>query len=309
MNTIVNTKNLTKEEWLKYRTQGIGGSDVSVIAGINPFKSVYTLWLEKTGQIEPDETENNYTHFGTLLEPVIRKEFIKRTGLKVRQKCMLLQSEEYPFMYANLDGVINEGGEMAIFEAKTASEYKQDVWEKEVPAAYILQIQHYMAVTEAKRTYIAALVGGNKFYWHEVKRDEEMIEKIVAMEKYFWEVYVLGGTEPAPDGSESTTKYFNEKFNKSDGETIELPEEVIHICEEYERISEQIKILENEKNATGNKIKSYMKEAEIGIAGDRKILWQSISKSSLDTKRLKTEKPDIYENYLQQSRYRRLSVA
>ena len=163
MNTIINTKNLTKEEWLKYRTQGIGGSDVSVIAGINPFKSAYALWLEKTGQIELEETENNYTHFGTLLEPIIRKEFTMCTGLKVRQKHMLLQSEEYPFMYANLDGVINEDGEMAIFEAKTASEYKHEIWENEVPAPYILQIQHYMAVTGAKKTYIAALVGGNKF--------------------------------------------------------------------------------------------------------------------------------------------------
>lgn len=306
MNTIINTKNLTKEEWLKYRTQGIGGSDVSVIAGINPFKSAYVLWLEKTGQIELEETENNYTHFGTLLEPIIRKEFTMRTGFKVRQKHMLLQSEKYPFMYANLDGVINEDGEMAIFEAKTASEYKLEVWENEVPAPYILQIQHYMAVTGAKKTYIAALVGGNKFYWHEVKRDDEMIEKIIAMEKYFWEVYVLGGMEPVPDGSESTTKYFNDKFKNSNGETIELPEEVISVCDEYERISEQIKALESEKNAMGNKIKGYMKEAEIGVVGDRRILWQSISKSSIDTKRLKAEKPDIYADYLQQSRYRRL---
>ena len=52
-----------------------------------------------------------------------------------------------------------------------------------------------------------------------------------------------------------------------------------------------------------------MKEAEIGIVGDRKILWKSVNKSSIDTKRLKTEKPDIYEDYLQQIQYRRLSVA
>ena len=59
---------------------------------------------------------------------------------------MLLQSEEYPFMFADLDGVINENGEMAIFEAKTASAYKQEVWEDGVPAPYTLQVQHYMAV-------------------------------------------------------------------------------------------------------------------------------------------------------------------
>ena len=309
MKVVVKTKELSRSEWLKYRTKGIGGSDVSIIAGINPFKSVHQLWLEKTGQIEPEEQGSEYTHFGTLLEPIVRKEFTERTGIKVRQKHMLLQSEEYPFMFADLDGVINEDGEMCIFEAKTASAYKQETWEEGVPAPYILQVQHYMAVTGAKKTYIAALVGGNHFFWHEIPRDEEMIGKIIAMEKYFWETHVIGGVEPVPDGSEATTNYFNSKFSSSNGETIELPKEALSVCDEFDRISAEIKKLETEKNAAANLLKSYLKEAETGIVGERKITWKEIFKSSLDTKRLKSEKPEIYTDYLTQSSYRRLSVA
>ena len=84
MKVLVNTKNMGKKEWLRYRRMGIGGSDVSVIAGINPYKSVHQLWLEKTGQIEPEDVENDYTHFGNVLEPIVRKEFTERTGKKVR---------------------------------------------------------------------------------------------------------------------------------------------------------------------------------------------------------------------------------
>ena len=309
MRVVVKTNHLTREEWLQYRTGGIGGSDVSVIAGINPFKSVHQLWLEKTGQIEPEQTESEYAHFGTLLEPIVRKEFTERTGIKVRQKHMLLQSEEYPFMYADLDGVINEDGELAIFEAKTASQYKMDTWEEDVPAGYILQVQHYMAVTGARKTYIAALVGGNHFVYHVVERDEVLIAKIIAMEKYFWETHVIGGAEPVPDGSEATTNYFNSRFSNSNGETIELPEEALAICEEYERLSEELKVLETAKSAAANQLKSYLKEAEAGTVGDRKIVWKQIYKSSLDQKRLKEEKPDIYNGYITQSSYRRLSVA
>lgn len=256
-----------------------------------------------------EESDTEYTHFGTLLEPIVRKEFTTRTGIKVRQKHMILQSEEYPFMTANLDGTINDNGEMTIFEAKTASAFKQDIWEEGIPAPYILQIQHYMAVTGAKRTYIAAIVGGNHFYCHMMERDEEMIEKIILMEKHFWEENVLGGIEPVPDGSEATTSYFNSKFSHSNGETITLPEEVIPICEEYERLSKQLKDVEVAKNAAGNQLKNYLKEAETGIVGNRKISWKQINKSSIDTKRLKTEKPDIYNDYLTQSQYRRLLVA
>ena len=44
---LVKTVNMSRADWLRYRTMGIGGSDVSVIAGINPYKSAYQLWLEK----------------------------------------------------------------------------------------------------------------------------------------------------------------------------------------------------------------------------------------------------------------------
>ena len=309
MKVVVKTSNLTREEWLKYRTKGIGGSDVSIIAGINPFKSVHQLWLEKTGQAEPEEEGSEYTHFGTLLEPIVRKEFMERTGIKVRQKHMLLQSEEHPFMFADLDGVINENGELCVFEAKTASAYKQEVWEEEVPAPYILQVQHYMAVTGAKKTYIAALVGGNHFFYHVVERDEEMIAKIIVMEKYFWQNHVMGGVEPVPDGSEATTRYFNERFRNSNGETIELPDEVLPVCEKYDNLTRQIKELETAKNAAANQLKSYLGEAEAGTVGDRKITWKSVSKNSVDTKRLKSEHPDIYTDCLTQSSYRRFLVA
>ncbi len=309
MKVVVKTNNLSREEWLKYRTKGIGGSDVSIIAGINPFKSAHQLWLEKTGQIEPEQTDSEYAHFGTLLEPIVRREFTQRTGIRVRQKHMLLQSEEYPFMFADLDGVINENGEMAVFEAKTASAYKQEVWEEGIPAPYILQVQHYMAVTGAKKTYIAALVGGNHFYHHAVERDEEMIGKIVAMEKYFWETHVLGGMEPVPDGSEATTNYFNSRFRESNGETVELPEEALAVCMEYDRLSEELKKMEEAKNAAANQLKSYLKEAETGTVGGRKVTWKLVSKSTVDTKRLKSEQPEVYSSFLKDSSYRRLSVA
>ncbi len=310
MKVIVKTKNLSREEWLHYRTLGIGGSDVSIIAGLNPFKSVHQLWLEKTGQIEPEQTESEYAYFGTVLEPVVRKEFTLRTGIRVRARNALLQSAEYPFMLANLDGVIREpDGSLSIFEAKTASAFKQEVWEDGIPAEYMLQIQHYMAVTGAKKTYIAALVGGNHFFCHEAVRDEVMIAKIIAMEKHFWEKYVLGGEEPLPDGSDATTAYLNNRFPVSNGGTIQLPEEALPVCERYEELSRQLKALETEKNAAGNQLKNYMKDNEVGIVGDRKVVWKPVTKSMVDARRLKEEKPEIYGAYLSQSQYRRLSVA
>ena len=60
----------------------------------------------------------------------------------------------------------------------------------------MMQIQHYMAVTGLKKTYIAALIGGNHFVYKTVERDDEMIADIIEMERRFWEENVLGGEEP-----------------------------------------------------------------------------------------------------------------
>lgn len=38
-NIIANTKDMPKDEWLKKRKCGIGGSDASSILGFNPYRS------------------------------------------------------------------------------------------------------------------------------------------------------------------------------------------------------------------------------------------------------------------------------
>ena len=58
-----NTKNMTKDEWLKWRDKGIGGSDVSIICGLNKFKSVLELWMEKLGYVEHKEAGESATGY------------------------------------------------------------------------------------------------------------------------------------------------------------------------------------------------------------------------------------------------------
>ncbi len=309
MRILVKTAGMGREEWLRWRTKGIGGSDVSVIAGVNPFRSIFQLWLEKTGQVEPEETENDNTHFGNVLEPVVKREFSKRTGLKVRAKRALLQSEEYPFMLADLDGVIYENGKMNLFEAKTASAYKQEIWEKGIPEEYVLQVQHYMAVTGAEKTYLAALVGGNRFYWKVVRRDEQKIAEIIELEKAFWEENVLAGKEPVPDGSGATTDFLNEKYASSNGNTILLPEEALSLCRRYEELSGQLNELQDKKDAVSNQLKNFLKNNESGVIGEYRVTWKQVTSMTFDKKRLEKENHALYEEYLTKKQYRRLTVA
>ena len=139
---LVSTENLPYADWLEYRKQGIGGSDASVVCGINRYKSPVELWMEKTNQLSAQEA-GEAAYWGTQLEPFVRAEFTKRTGIEVNLANYILQSEEHPFMLANLDGVceVPDVG-TCIFEAKTASAYKTGEWEDTIPDEYALQIAH-----------------------------------------------------------------------------------------------------------------------------------------------------------------------
>ena len=309
MRVLVRTKDMTRQKWLECRRKGIGGSDVSILAGINPYKSVYELWKEKTGQAEVSEAQSEVAHFGTVLEPVVKAEFTRRTGLKVRAKNAILQSTEYPFMLADLDGIVNDNGELCIFEAKTASEFTSKEWEKGVPFKYVLQVQHYMAVTEYKKAYVASIVGGNKFFCYEIYRDEELIKYIISLEKKFWEENVIGMKEPQADGSDATTAYLNREYAESNGNSIQLPEEALSCFTRYDELSKQINELTTAKEAVCNQLKSFLKENETGYIEDRKISWKQIQTTKFDRKRLEKEQPDLYREYTNKGSYRKLSVA
>lgn len=311
MNVLIKINNeMTREQWLSHRARlGIGGSDVSVLFGVNKFRSIFDLWLEKTGQKKPEESTSEAAHFGTLLEETVKREFMARTGLKVRAKNAILQHEEYPWCIANLDGVINEDGEPVIFEAKTAIEYKSSDWEKGVPFEYMLQVNHYFAVTGYRKAYVAALVGGNKFYIHTLYRDEELIAEIIRREKEFWQVNVLGRVEPVADGSKATTEFLNSKYSDSNGSVIQLSDDTIPIFEKYESVNKQLEELKAEKEGLANQLKQVLGENETGYIHDYKVSWSKVTQNRLDQKRLKEEQPDIYDEYRRESSYRKLQIA
>ncbi len=186
-NILVATDNLSYEDWLKYRRQGIGGSDVSSILGINKWVSCIELWLDKTNQKHRSTETNEAMEWGTILEPVIRNHFSVVTGKPVKEVKAILQHPKYHFMLADVDGITSDdNGNSAILEIKTASEYKRDEWADGTPAYYVSQCQHYLCVTGLSKAYVAVLIGGNTFRIFEVDSDTDIQRMLISVEESFW---------------------------------------------------------------------------------------------------------------------------
>ena len=306
----ISTKDLSRREWLELRRSGIGGSDVPVLMGKSPYRSICQLWEEKTGKAPVEEKGNEFTYWGTVMEPILRKEFTKRTGLYVRQKHALIFHKKIPYLFADLDGIAtDETGERCIFEAKTASQYKAEQWEHgKVPQEYVLQVQHYLEVMGMRKAYVAALIGGNQFVWRTIYRDEQLVSEILGQEKRFWD-YVTAGMEPPADGSPATGRYFDEKYGHSEPGNIQLDASLSTVFEAYDRIQEELAVLKTEKERLTNQFKQALGACEQGSIGERVVSWKPVLRRTLDGKRLKEEQPDVFQQYETETSYRRLTVA
>ena len=305
---LASTENMPYEDWLEYRKQGIGGSDASVVCGINRYKSPVELWLEKTNQLPPQEA-GEAAYWGTLLEALVRAEFTKRTGIEVKQIKQLLQSEKHPFMLANLDGIceVPDVG-TCVFEAKTASAFKAGEWDDTIPDEYQLQVQHYMAVTGYQGAYIAVLIGGNAFRWKFIERDEELISMLIELESAFW-THVQDGTPPPLDGSDASVRFLNERFpNSIPKSQITLPDAAADLLDQYDKACEQLEAVTEQKQRAENLLKEMLGENEIGTSGDRVISWKSVSQERLDSRTLKAEHPELCKRYTNKTSYRRFTI-
>ena len=306
---IASTKDLPYEKWLEYRRLGIGGSDASVVCGVNQYKSPIELWMDKTGQL-PHTQAGEAAHWGRMLEPIVRAEFTRRTGIEVIKVNQILQSEDYPFMIANLDGVCKHPyyGK-CVFEAKTANAFKAGEWEADaVPYEYVLQVQHYMAVTGYEGACVAVLIGGNRFQWKYVPRDEEVITMLIRRETDFWS-HVQDGVPPDLDGSDSSAAYLNKRFPQGAASTkTDLPDSAVDLIRQYSEAGEQLERITEQKRKAANLLKQMLGTNETGIAGNSFITWKNVSQERFDSKLFESEEPEIYKRYLRKTTHRRFIV-
>lgn len=301
------THNIDKDTWLSLRQKGIGGSDAAAACGLSRWKSPMELWMEKTNQIEPKEP-GEAAYWGQVLEPIIREEFTRRTGIMVKPKKAILQHPFHPIMLANVDGLLTDSNlGQGIFEAKTTGSYSAKEWEDKVPEEHYLQLQHYMAVTGFKFSYIAVLIGGNTLRWHLVRRNDEVIDLLIQLESRFWQ-HVEKNIAPEIDGSSASTQLLNRLYPHGKPQSIVLPREALSLIEDLEKARTDKKAAEERENTASNRLKEILGENDSGIVADRTIRWQTIEADRLVISVLKKEQPDIYTKYTKPSTHRRFSI-
>ncbi|PKP62226.1 hypothetical protein CVT91_00110 [Candidatus Atribacteria bacterium HGW-Atribacteria-1] len=286
---LVCTDNLSKQQWLKYRQLGVGGSDVASICGINKFSSALACYYNKIEKVPELEAENLPAEIGLFLEPFISMKFEKwfkeNEGLDidVYKIPYILQHPQNPIALANLDGgfVHPTTNEEIIVEFKTTSERNYTNWTDEnLPDYYYLQIQWYLYVTNCKKCYLAFLIGNNLFNVTLIERNDEVIEQLVEKVSYFWNNFVVKKLPPAPDGSASAKEILDLMYKDVEvGKEIVITKPNIEVCcKNIDHIKKEIKDLGEDLASFQQTVKAEIGTAETAFCGDWTITWKEQSK-------------------------------
>lgn len=201
----------SREEWLKNRNKGIGGSEISAVVGCNPYMDNVVLWEIKTGRRKADDiSDKPYVRYGTQAEEHLRTLFaLDFPQYKVMyEENNSFANDRYPFAQASLDGWLkDENGRLGILEIKTTEILRSgqmDKWKDRIPMNYYCQVCFYMAVMEADFSVLKAQLKTDfdgdvrletKHYHIERNEAQEDIDYLMQKGAEFWE-YVKSDTRP-----------------------------------------------------------------------------------------------------------------
>lgn len=269
------------DEWLAIRKKYIGGSDAGAVIGMNPWRSAYAVWAEKTGRVE-GFAGNLTTEVGSYLEELVATLFTRETGKKVRRKNATLVNDRYPFACANLDRVVV--GEDAFLEIKTTNSLpvmrSLKTAGEEFPDVYYAQCVHYLAVTGMQKCYLAVLVNNRELKIYSMERDEDEIDALMEAERQFW-LHVESDTEPPVDGSESCAETIAALHPEDNGATVSLMGLETRLDAYYE-LGQRIKALKDEQGRIANELKGALGDAAYGETDGWKVSWTSSTRSTFD---------------------------
>ena len=176
------------------RANTIGGTDMSVLMGVNKWKTYDQLINEKLGKYKVEV--NDAMYWGSMAEPMIAKHIqdnleqdltLFDPGATDRPQVL---HPDLPIISGSIDRlVISTVDEEVIegIEIKTGLEWTAKKWKEAVPDYYVMQVQTYMMCLGMEHWRVCALIGNRTYIEHIVEADyflwDEMVEKAIAFDK------------------------------------------------------------------------------------------------------------------------------
>lgn len=284
-----------REEWLRLRRHGIGGSDALAVLGLDPWKTRMEVYLDKTGTA-PDRDQSDRMRWGQIVEDSIVGWFAEQTGVRVR-RCGLLRNITRPWQQVSVDRLTADGG---VLEIKNTNYHRRREWEDDdgeiVADGAEAQGQHALAVTGYSHVWVAAQIGGDPPVIRRVERDDSFIADLTALEEEFWGL-VESRTPPALEGRASADLIARMYPDVIPGKSVELTEDQFGLLGEYREQHAAEKAASNRKDEIKALITAVMGDAELATYNSEPVArWGRQTRTSVPKENiriLRARHPDL----------------
>lgn len=220
-----------RDQFLKRRRKGIGGSDVGKILGVDRYGDAIDVYLDKT--TEPEDIDNPNMERGRMMEAVVSQKYMLETGRRLKPG-KFRKHRKYPWLIGNPDRIIIANGkpphaEMSdgtgVLELKTANRW---VWKQikaeGLPQSYLLQLQHYMGICGVEWGAFGVLCPDPwDFITFEVAFDPDLFEEVAVVLDRFWHDNVQRGIPPIAepvDWGDAPEPEEGEEINRMDEDAV-----------------------------------------------------------------------------------------
>jgi putative phage-type endonuclease len=300
-----------REEWLRLRRDGIGGSDALAVLGLDPWKTRMEVYLDKTGDDRAEREQTDGMEWGNYVEGPIAEWFAFKTGIGVR-RCGLMQHAGRAWQRVSVDRLTADGG---ILEIKNTNYHRRGEWEDAegeiVADGAEAQAQHAMAVTGLPHAWFAAQVGGQPPVIRRIERDDAFIADLTAAEEEFWHL-VEARTPPALEGRASADLIARLYPAADDGKSVELSAADVALLREYRKELAN----ENAAGARKDEIKAVITAAMGGAGtatfeGQVVARWANRKRTSVPKKGiavLREKYPDVAAEVITDKGFRQFNV-
>lgn len=183
-------------EWVEWRRFGLGASEMAAIAGLDPFKGEYEVWLTKKGL---SETEASWPMtMGHLMEPVALDWSEATFGPLVRGETW--SDPRWPHLFATLDARRERVGVEAKWSTRDHAE---------PPRHWVVQAQAQMALADLTAVEIVLVTPRKAPHLLATIERTADAEAICDMAEDWWTRYIANGDTPEPDGSRAANQYLD----------------------------------------------------------------------------------------------------
>lgn len=250
------------DAWHDIRSQGIGGSELGTILGLNPWESAYTLFHKRMGNIESTVTPNWAIRFGNAFERPILGLYAEEHPDEQVFTTGTFANNEKPWMHANPDAISKVNGELKIIEVKTAR-----AGFSELPPHYEAQVIWYMHVTGIKKATVVAVAG---MTWQEFNIDYDpfVAETYASVAEQFWN-RLSENKVPDWDGSQSTFETVRSLHPQIEDDDVEIELENYLLLKEAQA---ELAKANAKMNQAKSQILDQMGKAKYGWCNNRRVV-------------------------------------